>query len=180
MRVVLLAAGPFAETSRPMVEACLRCGAHYLDVSGEVPVIEALVGRSAEARHRRIMMMPATGFDVVTSDCLAAHVAARLPGATRLAIASPPSRSRRRGSVKTIVEYTTVVVRRDGAIIAVMPDATEREFDYGNGSAASINVTWGDVATAYYTTAFRTSRCTSRRPPPCAACSPPIACSHRC
>src|SRR5690242_4394080 len=35
MRVVLHAAGPFSETSRPMVDACLRAGVHYLDITGE-------------------------------------------------------------------------------------------------------------------------------------------------
>src|SRR5687767_5187203 len=31
-RVVLHAAGPFSRTAKPMVEACLRTGTHYLDI----------------------------------------------------------------------------------------------------------------------------------------------------
>src|SRR5215470_2249671 len=84
--VVLNAAGPFSQTSGPMLEACLRTGTHYLDVSGEITVFEALVRRHAEARRRGVMVMPGAGFDVVASDCLAAHVARRLPGARRLAV----------------------------------------------------------------------------------------------
>jgi short subunit dehydrogenase-like uncharacterized protein len=36
--VVINAAGPFIGTARPMVEACLLTGTHYLDVGGELPV----------------------------------------------------------------------------------------------------------------------------------------------
>jgi short subunit dehydrogenase-like uncharacterized protein len=33
------------------------------------------------------MLLPGAGFDVVPSDCLAAHLAGRLPGARRLTLA---------------------------------------------------------------------------------------------
>src|SRR5436305_11305136 len=35
---VLHCAGPFSLTSRPMVEACLRSGTHYMDITGEIAV----------------------------------------------------------------------------------------------------------------------------------------------
>ncbi len=40
--VVLHCAGPYLYTSKPMVEACLRTGTDYLDLTGEIPVYEAL------------------------------------------------------------------------------------------------------------------------------------------
>src|SRR5579862_5966122 len=78
IRVVLHAAGPFSQTAMPMVEACLRRGVHYLDITAEIRVIEDLARRDADARQRQVMIMPAVGFDVVPSDCLAAHVHRRL------------------------------------------------------------------------------------------------------
>jgi len=36
--VVLNCAGPFKYTAEPLVAACLRSGAHYLDITGEIPV----------------------------------------------------------------------------------------------------------------------------------------------
>ena len=48
--VVLLAAGPFSETALPMAEACLPLGIHYLDLTGECSVIEALSCRGDYAR----------------------------------------------------------------------------------------------------------------------------------
>jgi short subunit dehydrogenase-like uncharacterized protein len=71
--VVLCVAGPFSATSRPMVEACLRNRVHYLDITGEIDVFEALAARHAEAKARGVMLLPGVGFDVAPSDCLAAR-----------------------------------------------------------------------------------------------------------
>jgi len=154
IRVVLHAAGPFSQTSRPMVEACLHAGAHYLDISAEVDAIEALVQRDAEARGRGIMIMPGVGFDVVPSDCLAAHVAGRLRKPRRLALGIRGLTFATRGSAKTLAEYAgrDVKVRRNGTIIGVPPGSLERSFDFGDGARASLGVGWGDVSSAYFTT----------------------------
>ncbi|MBL7406204.1 saccharopine dehydrogenase NADP-binding domain-containing protein, partial [Escherichia coli] len=37
---VIHAAGPFSRTARPMAEACLAAGAHYVDITGEIAVLE--------------------------------------------------------------------------------------------------------------------------------------------
>jgi short subunit dehydrogenase-like uncharacterized protein len=152
--VVLLAAGPFSATSRPMVEACLRAGAHYLDVSGEVPVVEALHALDRQARERSIMILPAVGFDVVASDCLGAHVARRLDRAERLALGIRGLELLTPGSARSLAEHAREPsrVRRDGAIVTLVPGSLRREFDYGDGPRSSVNVTWGDVATSFHTT----------------------------
>lgn len=154
IEVVLHAAGPFSSTSRPMIDACLGAGTHYLDIAGEVPVVEDLVRRDADARARRIMIMPAVGFDVVPSDCLAAHVARRLPTASRLVIGLSGLRFATRGSAKTLAEHAGrgVLVRRDGLITPVPAGALSHAFDYGAGPRLSLNISWGDVSSAFYTT----------------------------
>jgi short subunit dehydrogenase-like uncharacterized protein len=68
---VLHIAGPFSATSQPMADACLRTGTHYLDITGEIDVFEALAARDAEAKRAGTMLLPGVGFDVVPSDCLA-------------------------------------------------------------------------------------------------------------
>ena len=157
IRVVLHAAGPFSETVAPMVDACLHTGAHYLDLTAEIRVIEALAQRDAEARQRGIMLMPAVGFDVVPSDCLAAHVSRRLPGAQTLAFGVTGFRFLSRGSAKTLLEAIDYgVVRRDGVITRVPLGSLQRQFDYGDGPRSSHNISWGDVASAYYTTGIGT------------------------
>ena len=49
MGAVLHCAGPFVHTYRPMVEACLRLGVDYLDITGELAVLEGLHALDAKA-----------------------------------------------------------------------------------------------------------------------------------
>jgi len=152
--IVLHAAGPFSGTARPMLDACLRANAHYLDVTGEVGAIEAVRKRDAEFREHDLMAMPGVGFDVVPSDCLAARVAARLPGATHLRIGVTGLDFATRGSAKTLIEHAgrTVLVRRDGRLERVRPGSRVHTFDFGRGPRRTLGVSWGDVSSAYYTT----------------------------
>src|SRR5436853_304231 len=46
---VLHCAGPFWATSKSMVDACIRAGTHYLDITGEIDVFEACAARNDEA-----------------------------------------------------------------------------------------------------------------------------------
>ena len=153
IEVVLHIAGPFSATSRQMADACIRKGAHYLDITGEIAVIEALASRSNEAAAAGVMLMPGVGFDVVPSDCLAARVAQRLPNATELTLAIGGLEKASRGTLKSSIESVgnPVRVRRGGAIQTTWPPP-RRAFDFGAGERPGIAVGWGDVATAYYST----------------------------
>ncbi|ELY64775.1 saccharopine dehydrogenase NADP-binding domain-containing protein [Natronococcus jeotgali] len=42
-------AGPFSNTAEPLVEGCLRSGTEYVDIAGEIPVIESIQDRDDEA-----------------------------------------------------------------------------------------------------------------------------------
>ena len=44
--------GPVFDTWAPLVEACLRCGVHYLDLASEVSVFERVRARGADASRR--------------------------------------------------------------------------------------------------------------------------------
>jgi short subunit dehydrogenase-like uncharacterized protein len=151
--VVLNCAGPFAATWQPLVEACLETGTHYLDVTGEWAVFEAIRARDAEARARGVMLLPGVGFDVVASDCLAAHVARRLPGATRLQIGISALELVSRGSARTILASAgeKVRVRRGGRLVEEAR-TLEAWFDFGRGPQAAHAVSWGDLVTAFHTT----------------------------
>jgi short subunit dehydrogenase-like uncharacterized protein len=150
--VVLNAAGPFSTTAGPLVAACLRRQVHYLDITGEATVIEALSARDAEAKALGVMIMPSVGFDVVPSDCLAVHVARAAGGADSLHLGISGLELMSRGSAKTIIEMLDkpTLGRRDGRLVTIA--ATERTFDFGRGPCRAVAVTWGDVASAYFST----------------------------
>jgi len=154
MSLVLNCAGPFSRTARPMAEACLRTGTHYLDVTGEVDVIEALAARHEEAREARVVLLPACGFDVVPTDCLARHLQERLPGARRLALGFEAHGRPSRGTATTALERLNGggLVRQGGVLTPVPPAWRTRTIDFGNGPRRAITIPWGDVATAWHTT----------------------------
>jgi len=60
---VLCVAGPFSATSKPMAGACLRNRVHYLDITGEIEVFEALAARDAEAKAQGVTLLPGLSFD---------------------------------------------------------------------------------------------------------------------
>ncbi len=152
--VVLNAAGPFVDTAHVVADACLRTAVHYLDVSGEIDAIGRLRGRHREARNRGIMLLPAVGFDVVPSDCLALHVAGRLPGARRLTLGISGLDLLSRGSARTLVAEMSRPVRvlREGELVTVPPGSLERGLDFGDGPRPGTAVGWADVITAHHTT----------------------------
>ncbi len=151
---VLHCAGPFAHTYRPMADACLRAGAHYLDVTGEVAVFEALAARSAEARAAGVMLLPGAGFDVVPSDCLAAHLKRRLPSATHLSLGFLSPGRVSRGTATTMAEHIHRggLVRQGGVLRPVPAAWKTRVIDFGTGPVKAITIPWGDVSTAYHST----------------------------
>jgi short subunit dehydrogenase-like uncharacterized protein len=168
VEAVLHCAGPFRRTSAPMVEACLDAGVHYLDITGEIAVFEAIFARDAEAKRRGVMLVPGVGFDVVPTDCLAAMLAARLPGATELQLAFYSPRSEvSRGTLKTMIEGLGDggAIRRDGRIVRVPMAYDVRTIDFSAGPRTAMSIPWGDVSTAFHTTGIPNIRVYSAASP---------------
>jgi len=154
VHVVLHCAGPFARTSAPMASACLATGTHYLDITGEIEVFEQLAAHDAHARSGGVMLLPGVGFDVVPSDCLAAHLARRLPGATHLMLALSGGGRLSRGTLTTMIEnqHRGGMARRDGRLVSVPAAWRSRTIDFGRGPRTAVTIPWGDVSTAWYST----------------------------
>jgi short subunit dehydrogenase-like uncharacterized protein len=117
-------------------------------------VFEALAALDEPAREAGVMLMPGVGFDVVPTDCLAAHLKQRLPGATQLALAFRGLNRLSRGTARTAVElgHEPGWVRRGGVLERVPVAYRSRTVDLGAGPVSAMTIPWGDVATAWYTT----------------------------
>ena len=154
--VVIHAAGPFSRTSTPMVDACIRNRVHYLDITGEIGVLESLASkaRSGQARDAGVMLLPGSGFDVVPSDCLAAHLHRRLPSATWLTLAFAGGTGLSRGTATTMVENIQRggAVRRGGKITRVPAAWKQRDIEFGDRVRHVVTLPWGDVSTAFHST----------------------------
>nr|WP_193570075.1 saccharopine dehydrogenase NADP-binding domain-containing protein [Halorussus sp. JP-T4] len=151
---VLNCAGPFSRTARPLYSACLDAGTDYLDITGEIDVLEAEAGRDAEAEANDVTLLPAVGFDVVPTDCLAGYLATEQESPTRLSLAIDGLGTFSPGTAKSIVEGLTRpgAVRRAGEIRTVPPAWRTRHLDFGQGPKTAVTIPWGDVSSAFYTT----------------------------
>lgn len=153
-RVVAHCAGPFSATSRPMIDACLAAGAHYVDITGEIDVFEAARRRDDEARSRGTVICPGVGFDVIPTDCLAAVLSEALPGATHLALGFDTASSLSAGTARTTLEALPEGgrIRHHGRLQTIPLGSLTRTIDFGRGPRHAIAIPWGDVATAFATT----------------------------
>lgn len=152
--LVLNCAGPFSATAAPMMEACLRAGAHYLDITGEIAVFEHAQSLDARAQDAGVVLCPGVGFDVIPTDCVAATLKAALPDATHLALGFDSRSGFSPGTAKTSVEGLAQggKVRRDGKIVTVPLAYEVRRIDFGDGEKDAMTIPWGDVSTAWHTT----------------------------
>jgi len=165
--LVLNCAGPFVDTHEPLVAACLDSDTHYLDVTGEIEVFESIRENDDRARRADLTLLPGVGFDVVPSDCLAAHLVERLPEAESLAIGYQPAGGFSPGTLKTAIAGLgeDALVRRDGGLEPATVGQTTREIDFGDGPVPAMTVPLGDVSTAYHTTGVPNIECYLAVPP---------------
>lgn len=158
LSALLNCAGPFVNTAVPLLRACLASGTHYLDIGGEIDVLEAQASMHDEAFDAGLVVMPAVGFDVVPSDCLALHLMRRVPSASSLIVAFDANTGPSRGSVATGLRgLGGAVVRQDGALkeVPVGSKSIEVDFGFDRGRRRVWLVRWGDPVTAHFTTGLR-------------------------
>lgn len=155
VRVVLHCAGPYAITAQPMVEACLRTGTHYLDITGELEVFEWIASQHEAAVKAGVCLLPGVGFDVVPSDCLAAFLKSQLPDATHLDLVIKAIGELSRGTTITAIEHIHKggTVRRNGVLQQVPTAFHQRSVQLKDQKPdLAISIPWGDVSTAYHST----------------------------
>jgi len=154
-KVVLHCAGPFVHTYKPMMLACIKEKVHYLDITGEVKVFEAMARKSDEAKAAGIMLMPGTGFDVVPSDCLANLLKERMPDAQYLEMAFASQGRSSRGTQKTVIEglHEGSAIRENGKIKAIPAGSDAKKIQFAEGKSIwTVAIPWGDISTAWFST----------------------------
>lgn len=151
---VLSVAGPFSATAEQMISACIDTKTHYLDVTGEIAVFECAARHGAEAEKAGVTLLPGVGFDVVPSDCLAAHTAKRAKAPKSLVIAIHGLGGPSQGTAKTAIESlgNGTMVRENGTITTKPAGSLKRSFTLNNKQSDYLAVSWGDVSTAFYST----------------------------
>ena len=155
LSVVANCAGPFSQTAEKMMRACIKTGAHYIDITGEIAVYELANSLDQEALASNVVLCPGVGSDVIPTDCLAAYLKEKCPDATHLKMAWATKGSRSsKGTAKTAVEGLVLggKVRENGIMKKVPLAYKDRKVDFGYGPISTMTIPWADVYTAYHST----------------------------
>jgi short subunit dehydrogenase-like uncharacterized protein len=68
-RVVLNLVGPYTLYGRPVIEACVTAGTHYVDLTGEIPFVRQIVDAfHARAAETGIKLVQVCGFEALPPD----------------------------------------------------------------------------------------------------------------
>jgi len=159
--LVLHAAGPFKNTAKQMIDACLKTHTHYIDITGEIAVYEMAKKYNDAALKAGIMLMPGAGFDVVPTDCIALVLKNKLPDASELKLAfASIGGGLSHGTALTMAEGMgeKSAERKDGKIVRVPLGHKGMWVNFSAGSGGGVKklfvmtIPWGDISTAYTTT----------------------------
>ncbi|ANU24511.1 saccharopine dehydrogenase family protein [Planococcus donghaensis] len=152
--LVLHCAGPFEQTSKPMIQACLQAQTHYLDITGEISVFEYTHSQHMYAVEKDIILCSGVGFDVIPTDCTALKLKEELPDAIELSLGFDSDSGVSPGTFKTMIQGlgSSSMHRKNGVLEPVALGSQHRTIDFGRGSRSAMGIPWGDVSTAFYTT----------------------------
>jgi short subunit dehydrogenase-like uncharacterized protein len=133
--VVINCAGPFLDTAAPVIEAALRAGCGYVDVTAEQASAQAVFERfDSRARQAGVAVIPAAGFYGGLADLLASALAAGgavddLSVAIALDHWWPTEGTRKTGERNQVPR----VVLQDGQLVRMATPAAERDWAFGAG-----------------------------------------------
>ena len=75
-RVVLNLVGPYTVHGRPVIDACIAAGAHYVDLTGEIPFVRRTIDECHEvAAEAGVKVVQVCGFEALPPDLLVALAA---------------------------------------------------------------------------------------------------------
>ncbi len=76
-KVVLDLVGPYTLHGEPVIEACIAAGAHYMDLSGEIPFVRKMIDAAdGRAKEAGVKIVNIAGFEALPADLSVALAAA--------------------------------------------------------------------------------------------------------
>jgi len=161
--LVLHIAGPYTFTAKPMLDAAVATGTHYLDITGENHVITAQLERDEEFKQANIMVMPAVGYDVVPTDCLNLYVAQQIEQPDKLTVLMNGNHNAiagaglSRGTAKSGLEILSrpQLMRQNGKMVQVEAAKVISRVQDGREQTL-VQIPWADMVTSFVSTGIPT------------------------
>jgi short subunit dehydrogenase-like uncharacterized protein len=155
IHTVINCAGPFIQTAKEMMDACLRTKTNYLDITGEMPVMHLAFALEGKAKKNGIVLLPSVGFDIIPTDCLAKRLSEKMPDATHLKLGFKNINGNiSRGTLLTTFGFLGRAgrIRRNGKLIESEIGEFAVDFKLNNFSFHGISIPWGDVYSSFHST----------------------------
>lgn len=150
--VLIHAAGPFQFTAKQAMEACLKAGAHYLDISAELDTYQLAESLDEEAKAAGIQLISGAGL-FVSYDALVVHLAKLVDEPRQLKVGFRHYGGFSRGSVlssKNIMDLGALI-RREGAIIK-NTNPQPMVFSFGYDAVECLPTPLGGIILSYKST----------------------------
>jgi len=154
-KCVIHCAGPFTETAKQMVEACLAAKTDYIDITGEIWAFKEVMAYHETAVKSGIRLISGAGFDVVPTDCMAAHLKDKLPDAETIEMSFVGSKTKMsRGTAVTMAKNISKggFIRENGELKNVPLAYKIKELEFLHKKQLVMSIPWGDLMTTYYQT----------------------------
>jgi len=150
--VVINCAGPFLDTARPVIEAALRAGAHYIDVAAEqASALDAFERHDAAARAAGVAVIPAAGFYGGLADLLATALLGPDGAADEVTVAVALDRWWPTAGTRITGERNTVprLVVADGRLAPLSLPAARSTWTFGapHGAQEVVELPFSEVVT---------------------------------
>lgn len=135
LKLFVNGAGPFQKSTGPFMDACIRNGVHYIDISAELDSYQAAAQRDDDAKRAGVTLLPAgaAGVEVIL-DCLAGRLLERTTSPIQveqvLNIHGPLSR----GTIGTIRGSPAGAVKRVNGELVQHDTGSVVDFNDGRGS----------------------------------------------
>lgn len=153
--LVFHVAGPYVVTAEPMIQACLKGKTHYVDITGEGSVFRRVFELMDEAKAAGICLVSGIGFDVIPTDCLITHVAAKIKNPESIQMAIAPNAKPSAGTAKSalgVIAEGKAEIRENGEIKKVSFGSEYFDVIFPSGTKTVAIGPIADVYTAYYST----------------------------
>lgn len=159
--VVCSAAGPFEDLGPPVIEACLRAGTDFLDITGEQTYLRWCADQDARVQRAGRTVVNAMGFDVVPSDMASVIASEGLDMVDELELFIASNSGRSAGTLRTMARAAGKGWRyEDGRFKRTPPGRYTKTVAFPTelGETKCLFIPWGDVATAPRSTGARSVR----------------------
>ncbi|WGQ10770.1 saccharopine dehydrogenase NADP-binding domain-containing protein [Pedobacter gandavensis] len=151
-KVLINAAGPFQHTAKQAIDACLRAGVHYLDISAELETYQLAESLDNEAKDAGIQLISGAGL-FLSYDALVVHLAKQVSQPISLKAGFRHFGGFSRGSVlssKNIADLGSLI-RKDSVLIQG-DNQDSKVFAFGTEDVECMPTALGGVILSYKST----------------------------